>query len=80
MTNKAEIYVPQRDVDVVVRKWMLVPSERPNVGIHVVASLPEGDIPLAWILGDLAERGGRENASGYMNYSAERLEPGSPNI
>lgn len=53
-----EVYVAKRDVDAVARRWMLVPSERPNVRIHVVAQLPDGDIPLAWILADLAERGG----------------------
>jgi predicted nucleic acid-binding protein len=56
--GEAEIYVSQKDVDAVVRKWMLVPSERPNVRLHVVAELPDGDIPLAWMLADLAERGG----------------------
>jgi hypothetical protein len=56
--GEAELYVSKKDADSVARKWMLVPSDRPNVRMHVVAELPDGDIPLAWILADLAERGG----------------------
>ena len=56
--GEAELYAAKRDVEPVARKWMLVSSDRPNVRIHVVAELPDGDIPLAWILADLAERGG----------------------
>jgi hypothetical protein len=56
--GEAELYVAKKDADSVARKWMLVPSDRPNVRMHVVAELPDGDVPLAWILADLAERGG----------------------
>lgn len=56
--GEAEIYVPQKDADRFARRWMLVSSDRPNVRMHVVAELPDGNIPLAWLLADLAERGG----------------------
>jgi predicted nucleic acid-binding protein len=56
--GEAELYVSKRDADSVARKWMLVSSDRPNVRMHVVAELPDGNIPLAWILADLGERGG----------------------
>jgi hypothetical protein len=56
--GEAELYVSKSDADSVARKWMLVSSDRPNVRMHVVDELPDGSIPLAWILADLAERGG----------------------
>ncbi len=59
LPQKQKLYVSIEDADGLMRDWLLVESDRPNVKLHVVESLPdENRLPLAWVLADLADRGG----------------------
>lgn len=60
---EAELYVSADDFPSVERDWLLVPSDRPNVRVHIVDQRPDSPLPLAWLLADLADWGGpRERA------------------
>lgn len=55
---EGEAYVGVDEVKAVRADWLLVESDQPNVRLHVVKEAPPRPLPLAWLLADLADRGG----------------------
>lgn len=55
---EGEAYVAAGDVEALRADWLLVESGQPNVRLHVVKDEPPRPLPLAWLLADLADRGG----------------------
>ncbi|MGR0221346.1 helix-turn-helix domain-containing protein [Agromyces sp. ZXT2-6] len=56
----AEGYVSPADVDALVRDYLLVESERPNVWLHV-ADIPDdasAEVPIGFVIADLLDHGG----------------------
>lgn len=55
----AEGYVSPADVDELIREYLLVESDRPNVWIHVAEVPVDADrIPIGFVIADLLDHGG----------------------
>lgn len=68
----AEGYVSPADLDALVRDYLLVESERPNVWLHV-ADIPDdasGEVPIGFVIADLLDHGGPRE----LGRAAELLE------
>ena len=53
--RELEAYVAKADVDAFLQDNLLVPSDAPNVRLHVVEELPLRPAPLGFVLADLAD-------------------------
>jgi hypothetical protein len=77
--GELEAHVTVDDLDPIVREYLLVPGDRPNVLLHVQERPVQRPLPLGELIADLAQhRGPRERAAAAHLLGEVARDPGRP--